>query len=289
MNRASIRLLLEIAHHRLDVLLVADHAVGQHGFQIDVANLPAIEPFADQPLEAHGVLVGEDELADRAQTQHRLFAIPHVPSPKTMNRKQRLSNSMTPVRRQPAIVGHPLTAFHFLGPWTIFPFYQSASRTSGPPTHRKGTGAVSTARHRQYGCRHEVTTPATGNMEAAGIVLRLCNPRAGNDPSLDFAVEPRHNLAKQPLPAAKNRISTGTLLSRGVIPACFGRAPFGRQTSLKATDPNSIRGRFERALAGEPVDWPVYAVYDWFVQHRSIDWPSLFAQGLGQINHANLT
>jgi hypothetical protein len=57
---------------------------------------------------------------------------------------------------------------------------------------------------------------------------------------------------------------------------------------VKETDPQSIRGRFERALAGESVDWPVYAVYDWFVQHRPIDWPSLFAQGLGQINHANL-
>ena len=33
---------------------------------------------------------------------------------------------------------------------------------------------------------------------------------------------------------------------------------------------------------------PVYAVYDWFVKHRPIDWPSLFAQGLGQIVHADL-
>ena len=53
-------------------------------------------------------------------------------------------------------------------------------------------------------------------------------------------------------------------------------------------DPQSVRGRFERALAGEPVEWPVYAVYDWFVEHRAIDWPSLFSQGLGRINHANL-
>lgn len=59
-------------------------------------------------------------------------------------------------------------------------------------------------------------------------------------------------------------------------------------SNFKAVDPQSIRGRFERALAGEPIEWPVYAVYDWFVQHRPIDWPSLFAQGLGQINHANL-
>jgi hypothetical protein len=57
---------------------------------------------------------------------------------------------------------------------------------------------------------------------------------------------------------------------------------------FKAVDPQSVRGRFERALAGEPVEWPVYAAYDWFVQHRPIDWPSLFAKGLGQINHASL-
>lgn len=50
----------------------------------------------------------------------------------------------------------------------------------------------------------------------------------------------------------------------------------------------SIRERFEQALAGEPVQWPVYAVYDWFVQNRSIDWERLFALGLGQINHANV-
>lgn len=55
-----------------------------------------------------------------------------------------------------------------------------------------------------------------------------------------------------------------------------------------ATNPQSVRGRLERALAGEPVKWPVYAVYDWFVQHRPIDWPSLFGQGLGQIVHADL-
>ncbi|MGI6417242.1 MAG: hypothetical protein ACOX1P_16395 [Thermoguttaceae bacterium] len=53
-------------------------------------------------------------------------------------------------------------------------------------------------------------------------------------------------------------------------------------------DPNSIRGRLERALAGEVVDRPVYAVYDWFVQNRPIDWQSLFARGLGQIAHADL-
>ncbi len=50
----------------------------------------------------------------------------------------------------------------------------------------------------------------------------------------------------------------------------------------------TVRRRFEAALAGEPVEHPVYAVYDWFVHHRPIDWDSLFAVGLGQINHANL-
>jgi len=53
-------------------------------------------------------------------------------------------------------------------------------------------------------------------------------------------------------------------------------------------DPNSVRGRLERALAGEPVDWPAYAVYDWFVNNRPVDWPSLFGLGLGQIVHVDL-
>ncbi|MBC8871549.1 MAG: hypothetical protein H8E44_19160 [Planctomycetes bacterium] len=53
-------------------------------------------------------------------------------------------------------------------------------------------------------------------------------------------------------------------------------------------DPESIRGRFERALAGEIIERPVYAVYDWFVQNRPVDWQSLFARGLGQIAHADL-
>jgi hypothetical protein len=51
---------------------------------------------------------------------------------------------------------------------------------------------------------------------------------------------------------------------------------------------NTVRERLQRALAGEPVRQPVYAVYDWFVANRSLDWPSLFAQGLGQIAHAPL-
>ena len=53
-------------------------------------------------------------------------------------------------------------------------------------------------------------------------------------------------------------------------------------------DPTSVRGRFEGAFAGEPVAWPVYAVYDWFVKNRPADWPSLFARGLGQIAHVDL-
>lgn len=53
-------------------------------------------------------------------------------------------------------------------------------------------------------------------------------------------------------------------------------------------DPNSIRSRFERAFAGEPVDRPVYAVYDWFVKNRPVDWPWLFSRGLGQIAHVDL-
>ena len=52
----------------------------------------------------------------------------------------------------------------------------------------------------------------------------------------------------------------------------------------------NIRKRFESALAGEPVVHPVYAVYDWFAQHRlnAEDWQMLFDKGLGQINHANV-
>ena len=51
----------------------------------------------------------------------------------------------------------------------------------------------------------------------------------------------------------------------------------------------SVRSRFETALAGEVIDHPVYAVYDWFVENRPIvDWEALFDLGLGQINHANI-
>jgi len=61
-----------------------------------------------------------------------------------------------------------------------------------------------------------------------------------------------------------------------------------QETQNSKVDPQSVRGRFARALAGEVVDRPVYAVYDWFVQNRPIDWPSLFDRGLGQINHVDL-
>jgi hypothetical protein len=49
-----------------------------------------------------------------------------------------------------------------------------------------------------------------------------------------------------------------------------------------------IRHRLQQALAGEPVEQPVYAAYDWFVRNRPADWPALFERGLGQINHATL-
>lgn len=51
----------------------------------------------------------------------------------------------------------------------------------------------------------------------------------------------------------------------------------------------TARARLENAIAGRSVGQPVYAVYDWFVNNRpSVDWQMLIAQGLGQINHANL-
>ncbi|NOY82233.1 MAG: hypothetical protein GXP31_14640 [Kiritimatiellaeota bacterium] len=50
-----------------------------------------------------------------------------------------------------------------------------------------------------------------------------------------------------------------------------------------------VRQRLEDALAGKPVEWPVYAVYDWFVHNRThVDWEGLFELGLGRINHANV-
>ena len=50
----------------------------------------------------------------------------------------------------------------------------------------------------------------------------------------------------------------------------------------------SIRKRLNQALAGNFITEPVYAVYDWFVINRDIDWRSMFDLGLGQINHASL-
>jgi len=51
----------------------------------------------------------------------------------------------------------------------------------------------------------------------------------------------------------------------------------------------TIRKRFECALAGERIERPAYAVYDWFVNNRTeVDWGLLFKLGLGQINHATL-
>ena len=55
-----------------------------------------------------------------------------------------------------------------------------------------------------------------------------------------------------------------------------GRESFKAHQRIE-TDPRSVRARLQRALAGEVVDWPVYAAYDWFVKNRPIDWPSLFA------------
>jgi hypothetical protein len=51
---------------------------------------------------------------------------------------------------------------------------------------------------------------------------------------------------------------------------------------------STIRQHFEATLAGEPITQPIYAVYDWFVRHRDLDWPALFEQGLGIIAHADL-
>jgi hypothetical protein len=57
---------------------------------------------------------------------------------------------------------------------------------------------------------------------------------------------------------------------------------------VSPTPAATIRARMEAAIAGQPVTRPVFAVYDWFVRNRPIDWPRLFSLGLGQINHADL-
>lgn len=51
----------------------------------------------------------------------------------------------------------------------------------------------------------------------------------------------------------------------------------------------NIRKTLEEALSGKIIEYPVYAVYDWFVENRkNVDWDMLFEYGLGQVNHANL-
>jgi hypothetical protein len=57
---------------------------------------------------------------------------------------------------------------------------------------------------------------------------------------------------------------------------------------IKGKDSSSVRHRLTAALNGEVIRQPVYAVYDWFVRNRPIDWQSLFDLGLGQINHADV-
>ncbi|NIA21227.1 MAG: hypothetical protein GWP05_04490 [Anaerolineaceae bacterium] len=61
-----------------------------------------------------------------------------------------------------------------------------------------------------------------------------------------------------------------------------------RECQGNRTYGQSLRARFESALAGEPIDRPVFAVYDWFVRNRDVDWQSLFDRGLAQIGHADL-
>lgn len=52
---------------------------------------------------------------------------------------------------------------------------------------------------------------------------------------------------------------------------------------------SSIRDRLNRALSGKPIDVPVYAVYDSFVNHyKKVSWESFFDAGLGVINHAKI-
>ncbi|MEN8228860.1 MAG: hypothetical protein ABFS38_11960 [Bacteroidota bacterium] len=59
-------------------------------------------------------------------------------------------------------------------------------------------------------------------------------------------------------------------------------------TSIIILMGENIRDRLNQALSGEDVTQPVYAVYDWFVINREINWQDLFYLGLGQINHASL-
>ena len=51
----------------------------------------------------------------------------------------------------------------------------------------------------------------------------------------------------------------------------------------------SVRERLARAVRGDEIIEPVFAVYDWFVRNRPwVDWKGLFALGLGEINHADI-
>ena len=59
-------------------------------------------------------------------------------------------------------------------------------------------------------------------------------------------------------------------------------------SARQSPDPQSVRSRLKRSLAGEAVEHPVYVAYDWFVENRPIEWESLFEQGLGQISHVDL-
>jgi hypothetical protein len=50
-----------------------------------------------------------------------------------------------------------------------------------------------------------------------------------------------------------------------------------------------VRERLNRAVRGEVVTEPVFAVYDWFVRNRpQVGWKELFRLGLGEINHADI-
>jgi hypothetical protein len=50
------------------------------------------------------------------------------------------------------------------------------------------------------------------------------------------------------------------------------------------------RARLEAALSGQLIRRPVYAVFDFFVEHRTyVDWPHLFELGLAQVSHATVT
>ena len=66
-------LLLKKSHNRLDMLLVAHHAVGQHAFQVHVADFPRVQLRTNQSLQPHRIFMGEDEFADGAKTDQRIL------------------------------------------------------------------------------------------------------------------------------------------------------------------------------------------------------------------------